>query len=190
MSQQPDTSPPSTSQAPPVAKGKGRETSPSSTTVASQIARDTLAKATERTSRKELDSVKRKVTDLEIAIQELKAETDALERQHEERARKRAEEDAEWTEQLDRIIESNDRARKVNATVDLLHHLARAKIRDDEEAIAEVEDEIAEVDWNILEAGIAKADEIAARVRKRWAVMADTGRAQPEKSQRSEGSGI
>ena len=78
-----------------------------------------------------------------------------------------------------------DRKRKVNETIDLRHRLAWAKHRGDEEAIAEVENEIAEVDWDILEAGIAKADELAARVRARWAVTADIGRAQPEKSQHS-----
>ena len=193
MSQQPESSPPSTpvpSQASPVAKGKGRATSPSSTPVLSRIAREALAKATDQTSQEKLDSVKRKATGLKTAIQELKAEADALEHQDKERARKRIEEDNKWTEELDKILESSDRKRKVNETVDLLHRLARAKHRGDDGAIKEVEDEIAEVDWDILEAGIAKADEIAARVRARWAVTADKGRAQPEKSQCSEGSGI
>ena len=55
--------------------------------------------------------------------------------------------------------------------------MGRAKDRGDEEAITEVEDEVAEVDWEILEAAIAKADELVARVRARLAVTADTERA-------------
>ena len=55
--------------------------------------------------------------------------------------------------------------------------MGRAKDRGDEEAITEVEDELAEVDWEVLEAAIAKADELGARVRARLAVKADTERA-------------
>ena len=76
-------------------------------------------------------------------------------------------------EDLESIIGPKDRERKVNETVELLHRLGCAKDRGDEEAIAEVEDEIAEVGWEILETAIAKADEFAAKVRERKAMAAD-----------------
>ena len=137
-----------------------------------------------------MDYEKQKAMGHRTAIQNLKAEKDTLERQRKEKARKRIEEGDEWMEEFERILEPMDRERKVNETVALLHRLGRAKDRGDEEAIVKLEDEIAEVDWEILEAAIAKADELAARVRARLAVTADTERAEPENSQRSDGSGI
>ena len=80
--------------------------------------------------------------------------------------RKRIEEGDESMEEFERILEPMDRERKVNETVNLLHRLGRANDRGDKDAIEKVADEIAEVDWEILEATIAKADELADRARK------------------------
>ena len=60
------------------------------------------------------------------------------------------EEGDEWMEEFKNLLEPMDRERQVYETVELLHRLGRAKDQGDEEAILEVEDEIAEVDWEIL----------------------------------------
>ncbi len=147
------------------------------------------AKAKEQASRVEVDYEKQKANSHRTAIQDLKAEKAALERQRKEKSRKRIEEGDEWMEEFERILEPMDRERKVNETVNLLHRLGRAKDRGDKDAIAEVEDEIAEVDWEILEAAITKADELADRARVKLAVSGETvmkEKAEPENSQRSE----
>ena len=142
------------------------------------------AKAKEQALR-EMDSEKQKAIGLRATLQGLKAEKDALERQRDEKARK-------WTEDLESIVGPMDRERKVLETVKLLHRLGWAKDRGNEEEIAEIEDGIAEVEWEILEMAIAEADEVAAVERARKAMAADremNGGIEPESSQCFEGSG-
>ena len=151
------------------------------------------AKAKEQALRKEMDYEKQKAIGHRTEMQGIKAEKDTIERQRKEKVHKLIEEGGEWMRDLENLLEPMNRERKVYEAIELLHRLGRAKDRGDEEAIAEVEDEIAEVDWEIFEAAIAKADELAAEVRARLAMAADKEMKkgpEPESSQRSEGSGV
>ncbi|KAK0510737.1 hypothetical protein JMJ35_007169 [Cladonia borealis] len=149
-----------------------------------------VAKANEQIARRDLINEKQKVGAQKTAVKELKAKYDAVEGKRKEKARQDIEEGDEWVKELEEIIESNDRQHRLIEAVDMLHRLSQAKLRGAKEEIAELEDDIADVDWEILEAAIAKAEELAARVRTKAAVRADTERAQPEKSQHSSGSAI
>lgn len=147
-------------------------------------------KAKEQALRAELNNEKQKFMANRTALKELKAKNDALESKRKEKARQQIKAGDEWLEELGAILESKNRQDKVMETVDLLHQLSKAKLRGDKEEIAVLEDDIAEVDWEILETAIAKADELAALVRGKVAVTAGKRQAESENSQRSEGSGV